>query len=98
MKLVWRLYGTNYPFRARNLFGGWKTRLPAEKSDEGDAPDGPAGGIVHSQRVRRRNPASLSPKETMTTPAIEQQAERIRRILAGERQLFHQLIQPCERS
>jgi RNA polymerase sigma-70 factor (ECF subfamily) len=34
----------------------------------------------------------------MTAPGIEQQAECIRRILAGERQLFHQLIQPCERS
>jgi RNA polymerase sigma-70 factor (ECF subfamily) len=32
------------------------------------------------------------------TPNPEQDAERIRRILAGEKHLFHELIRPCERS
>jgi RNA polymerase sigma-70 factor (ECF subfamily) len=34
----------------------------------------------------------------MTAPPPESEAECIRRILAGERQLFHQLIRPCERA
>jgi RNA polymerase sigma-70 factor, ECF subfamily len=34
----------------------------------------------------------------MTGPGPQSEAELIRRILAGERQLFHRLIQPCERS
>src|SRR5579863_5393956 len=34
----------------------------------------------------------------MSTPGPESEAEIIRRILAGERHLFHQLIRPCERS
>ena len=34
----------------------------------------------------------------MTAPDPEFEAECIRRILAGERQLFHELIRPCERS
>ena len=34
----------------------------------------------------------------MATPIPESEAGLIRRILAGERQLFHQLIRPCERS
>ena len=33
-----------------------------------------------------------------TTRNPEQEAEWIRRILAGEKQLFHELIRPCERS
>ena len=33
---------------------------------------------------------------TATNPELE--AERIRRIVAGEEQLFHELIRPCERS
>lgn len=33
----------------------------------------------------------------MTVLAPDSEAECIRRILAGERHLFHQLIQPCER-
>jgi RNA polymerase sigma-70 factor, ECF subfamily len=33
----------------------------------------------------------------MTTPPNESEAECIRRILAGERHLFHELIRPCER-
>ena len=37
-------------------------------------------------------------RETMSTPGPESEAEIIRRILAGERHLFHQLIRPCERS
>ena len=32
-----------------------------------------------------------------TKPNPEQEAEYIRRILAGEKQLFHELIRPCER-
>jgi RNA polymerase sigma-70 factor (ECF subfamily) len=32
------------------------------------------------------------------TPNPEQEAECIRRILGGEKQLFHELIRPCERS
>jgi RNA polymerase sigma-70 factor (ECF subfamily) len=34
----------------------------------------------------------------MTPPDPEFEAQCIRRILAGEKQLFHQLIRPCERS
>jgi RNA polymerase sigma-70 factor (ECF subfamily) len=34
----------------------------------------------------------------MTAPNPDFEAECIRRILAGERQLFHSLIRPCERS
>ena len=34
----------------------------------------------------------------MTLPNPEFEAECIRRILAGEKQLFHDLIRPCERS
>src|ERR1700746_2802050 len=34
----------------------------------------------------------------MTLPDPEFEAECIRRILAGEKQLFHELIRPCERS
>lgn len=34
----------------------------------------------------------------MNTPNPEFEAECIRRILAGEKQLFHELIRPCERS
>lgn len=34
----------------------------------------------------------------MTVPAPHSEAECIRRILAGERHLFHDLIRPCERS
>ena len=34
----------------------------------------------------------------MTLPEPEFEAECIRRILAGEKQLFHELIRPCERS
>jgi RNA polymerase sigma-70 factor, ECF subfamily len=34
----------------------------------------------------------------MTAPKPEFEAECIRRILAGERNLFHELIRPCERS
>ena len=34
----------------------------------------------------------------MTAPHPEFEADCIRRILAGERQLFHDLIRPCERS
>jgi RNA polymerase sigma-70 factor (ECF subfamily) len=34
----------------------------------------------------------------MTAPNPEFEAECIRRILAGEKQLFHELIRPCERS
>jgi RNA polymerase sigma-70 factor, ECF subfamily len=34
----------------------------------------------------------------MTAQAPTSEAETIRRILAGERQLFHELIRPCERS
>ena len=33
----------------------------------------------------------------MTAPGPESEAECIRRILAGERHLFHELIRPCER-
>jgi RNA polymerase sigma-70 factor, ECF subfamily len=33
-----------------------------------------------------------------SVPNPEKEAEWIRRILAGEKQLFHQLIRPCERS
>jgi RNA polymerase sigma-70 factor (ECF subfamily) len=33
----------------------------------------------------------------MTVPNAEFEADCIRRILAGERQLFHELIRPCER-
>jgi RNA polymerase sigma-70 factor, ECF subfamily len=32
------------------------------------------------------------------TPSPELEAESIRRVLAGEKQLFHDLIRPCERS
>lgn len=34
----------------------------------------------------------------MTLPDLEFEAECIRRILAGEKHLFHELIRPCERS
>lgn len=34
----------------------------------------------------------------MTTPNPEHEADCIRRILAGERHLFHDLIRPCERA
>ena len=34
----------------------------------------------------------------MTLPGLELEAEYIRRILAGEKHLFHDLIRPCERS
>jgi RNA polymerase sigma-70 factor (ECF subfamily) len=34
----------------------------------------------------------------MTLAEVVSESECIRRVLAGERQLFHQLIQPCERS
>jgi len=34
----------------------------------------------------------------MTAPLPESEAECIRRILAGEKHLFHQLIRPCERA
>ena len=34
----------------------------------------------------------------MTPPNPEFEAECIRRILGGERQLFHELIRPCERA
>lgn len=34
----------------------------------------------------------------MTTPNPEFEADCIRRILSGEKQLFHDLIRPCERS
>ncbi|HEY2472203.1 MAG TPA: sigma-70 family RNA polymerase sigma factor [Terracidiphilus sp.] len=34
----------------------------------------------------------------MTLPGPELEAEYIRRILAGEKRLFHDLIRPCERS
>jgi RNA polymerase sigma-70 factor (ECF subfamily) len=34
----------------------------------------------------------------MTVPTPEFEADCIRRILAGERQLFHELIRPCERA
>jgi RNA polymerase sigma-70 factor (ECF subfamily) len=34
----------------------------------------------------------------MTAPTPEFEADCIRRILAGERQLFHELIRPCERA
>jgi RNA polymerase sigma-70 factor (ECF subfamily) len=34
----------------------------------------------------------------MTAPTPESDAECIRRILAGEKHLFHQLIRPCERA
>jgi RNA polymerase sigma-70 factor, ECF subfamily len=34
----------------------------------------------------------------MTTPTPEFEVDCIRRILAGERQLFHELIRPCERA
>src|ERR1700728_975699 len=34
----------------------------------------------------------------MTAPNPEFEAECIRRILAGERELFHSLIRPCERA
>src|SRR5271169_2799432 len=34
----------------------------------------------------------------MSARATQSEAEVIRRILGGERHLFHQLIQPCERS
>ena len=34
----------------------------------------------------------------MTLPSPELEAEYIRRILAGEKHLFHDLIRPCERS
>jgi RNA polymerase sigma-70 factor (ECF subfamily) len=34
----------------------------------------------------------------MTAPNPDFEADHIRRILAGERQLFHSLIRPCERS
>ncbi len=34
----------------------------------------------------------------MTAPNPQFEAECIRRILAGEKQLFHDLIRPCERS
>jgi RNA polymerase sigma-70 factor, ECF subfamily len=34
----------------------------------------------------------------MTQPNPEFEAECIRRIIAGEKQLFHELIRPCERS
>jgi RNA polymerase sigma-70 factor (ECF subfamily) len=33
----------------------------------------------------------------MTAPNLQSEAECIRRILAGERHLFHELIRPCER-
>ena len=40
-----------------------------------------------------------STPRTATTPANpDQQAECIRRILAGEKHLFHELIRPCERA
>ncbi len=39
-----------------------------------------------------------SSKPVTTLPNPEQEAEYIRRILAGEKQLFHELIRPCERS
>jgi len=34
----------------------------------------------------------------MTLPGLELEAEYIRRVLAGEKHLFHDLIRPCERS
>ena len=34
----------------------------------------------------------------MTAPNPELEADCIRRILAGEKHLFHDLIRPCERS
>lgn len=34
----------------------------------------------------------------MTAPSPESEADCIRRILGGEKQLFHNLIRPCERS
>jgi RNA polymerase sigma-70 factor, ECF subfamily len=34
----------------------------------------------------------------MKAPVTESETETIRRILAGERQLFHQLMRPCERA
>src|SRR5579863_9794878 len=34
----------------------------------------------------------------MTLPGLELETEYIRRILAGEKHLFHELIRPCERS
>lgn len=45
-----------------------------------------------------RNPGQkqLSPMAVVSNPVSE--AECIRRILAGEKQLFHELIRPCERS
>ena len=38
------------------------------------------------------------PRTTMTAPHQELEADCIRRILAGERHLFHDLIRPCERA
>jgi RNA polymerase sigma-70 factor (ECF subfamily) len=50
---------------------------------------------------RRVEPAidfASCPKSTMTASNPEFEADCIRRILAGERHLFHDLIRPCERS
>ena len=41
---------------------------------------------------------ATEPRRRMTLPNPEFEAECIRRILAGEKHLFHDLIRPCERS
>jgi len=50
-----------------------------------------------SQLDGLRRSGSFPSHKTMKTMAPESEAECIRRILAGERQLFHRLIEPCER-
>ena len=41
--------------------------------------------------------AYMAPGEMKNAPNPEAEADCIRRILAGEKQLFHELIRPCER-
>jgi RNA polymerase sigma-70 factor (ECF subfamily) len=58
-----------------------------------------ASGFTPGMERREKIASRLWPqRRNMTVSAPESEAEYIRRILAGEHQLFHSLIRPCERS
>lgn len=61
--------------------------------------DGPAGRIGSGSQVAEDPWRSPDRNDPVTKPADrEHEIECIRRILAGEKRMFHELIRPCERA
>jgi RNA polymerase sigma-70 factor, ECF subfamily len=54
--------------------------------------------VVSCEKIHKMEGSPVFQREEPGTSAAKSEAETIRRILAGERHLFHDLIRPCERS